>query len=181
MKTIDILRQALLALAVTFAAGLLFVNVYNSVVDANNWGHNFPSSILTARAYFSGFDPGHFYRVASPINQLLGLACLILCWKVDRRLRWLCAAAAAFAIAGDMMTFAYFYPRNDIMFRSAEPLNWDAIRAAHAQWTSMNWVRSGVVAVGLVSAFLAYSRMFALRLVGVTKPSTSIQLQPSAA
>lgn len=181
MKTIDILRQALLVLAVTFAAGLLFVNVYNSVVDANNWGHDFPNSIYAARAYFSGYDPRHFYRVASPINQLLGLASLILCWKVDRRLRWLCAAAAACAIAGDMMTFAYFYPRNDIMFRSAEPLNWDAIRAAHAQWTSMNWVRSGVVALGLVNAFLAYSRFFAIRLVGATRTSNAIHLQQTAA
>jgi len=181
MKTIDILRQALLALAVTFAAGLLFVNVYNSVVDAANWGHNFPNSILAARDYFSGYDPGRFYRVASPINQLLGLASLILCWKVDRRLRWLCAAAAFFAIAGDMMTFAYFYPRNDIMFRSAAPLNWDAIRAAHAQWTSMNWVRSGVVGLGLINAFLAYSRYFALRILGIAKSPAAIRLQPSVA
>jgi hypothetical protein len=163
MKTNDILRQSALALAVTFAAGLLFVNIYNSVVDAPNWGHNLPKSIEATRAYFSVADPGKFFRIASPINQVLAVLALIACWKVDRRLRWLCAAAALFAIAGDMMTFAYFYPRNDIMFRSPVAENLDAIRAAHAQWSAMNWVRSVIVGLGLIMNMLAFARLSSLR------------------
>jgi len=78
MNLTNSLRTTVLALAVTFAAGLLFVNVYNSVVDATHWGSNVPVSIESARAYFKAATPGTFFRVASPLNQILALAALLL-------------------------------------------------------------------------------------------------------
>ena len=69
MKTLVIARNLCLSLSVTFAAGLLFVNVYNSLVDAPNWGHSLPGSIEAARSYYSAADPGSFFRVFSPLNQ----------------------------------------------------------------------------------------------------------------
>jgi len=154
MKTLSIARNLCLALSVTFTAGLLFVNVYNSLVDAPNWGHRLPGSIEAARSYYSAANPGSFFRVFSPLNQAIALLSLVLCWKASPRVRLFCGLALVMAVGMDALTFGYFYPRNAVMFSS--PLtDLGAIRLAHAQWTAMNWVRSAGVAVNLTLAFAA--------------------------
>jgi len=176
MKTIDSNRFVLLTLSLVFAAGLLFVNVYNSVVDAANWGSTLPNSIEAARAYFKNADPGTFYRVASPLNQLICLVALVLCWKVSPRLRLLCGIALALAVANDMFTFAYFFPRNAVLFEQPIAGNMDAIRSAASEWITMNWVRSASVAVNVVVAAMALAT-FLRGLYG----STTLQLRSAAA
>ncbi len=143
----------------TFAAGLLFTNVYNSVIDAHSWGSALPGSIQTARDYFSSRNPGDFYRFASPINQVIALATLALCWRAGGRVRALFAAALVIAVLSDMFTFAYFYPRNHIMFEAPMQAGLEAIRRAQAEWATMNWVRSAGVGLNLI---LSFGGLFAL-------------------
>jgi len=151
------LRKLSLALAISLAAGLLFTNIYTSMVDARNWGANIPASIQTARDYFKTANAGVFFRIFSPANQAAGLLALILCWRAGKRARIYCVIALLFAISTDMLTFAYFYPRNDILFKSPIATNLDAIKTAWEQWTTMNWVRSLICAAGLVFDFLAFN------------------------
>ncbi|HYJ90806.1 MAG TPA: DUF1772 domain-containing protein [Pyrinomonadaceae bacterium] len=160
------LRMVIICLAATLAAGLLFANVYNSVVDVPNWGHDIPASIETTRAYFSAANPGTFFRIFSPALQIVTFVGLALCWRVDRRVRYYLLAALVFAVATDAMTFAYFYPRNDIMFVNPVAGNVDAIRSAWSQWSTMNWPRSVVVAIGLVFDFAALTRFVGRTAVG---------------
>jgi hypothetical protein len=143
------IRLILLALSVAVASGLLFVNVYTSIVDAPNWGADLPNSILAARQYFSVAHPGTFFRIVSPLNQLLAVTALILCWK---RNRYIAIGLLAVTILADVFTFGYFYPRNEILF--VGPVDTDAIRLAWEQWSTMNWVRSALCAVNVVLAFI---------------------------
>jgi hypothetical protein len=142
------LRPILLGLSAAIAAGLLFVNLYNSIVDAPNWGADIPNSIMAARNYFSTANPGNFFRVFSPANQVLALIAVILCWKNNR---YLALASLGVAIVLDVMTFAYFYPRNEIMFIAT--LDENAVRTAWQEWSSMNWIRSTLCAVNTTLAF----------------------------
>jgi len=150
--------MVIICLAATLAAGLLFANIYTSVVDVQNWGHDIPASIETTRAYFSAANPGTFFRMVSPALQIVTLVGLILCWKVDRRVRYYLLTALVLAVATDALTFAYFYPRNDIMFVNPVAGNVDAIRSALSQWKTMNWLRSAVAAIGLICDFAALTR-----------------------
>ena len=144
------IRITLLGISAAIAAGLLFVNVYNSVIDATNWGATFPDSISAARQYFSAVNPGHFYRIASPLNQVVALIAVIACWKFKRE-RYFAIASLVLAVLADALTFGYFYPRNDIMF--AGPIeNIDNIRLAWNQWTTMNWFRSAMCTVNTALA-----------------------------
>jgi hypothetical protein len=148
------LRQSTLFIAATYAAGLLFVNIYNSVIDATSWGSNIPVSIETAKEYFKIVNPGNFMRIASPINQLLTLIALITCWKMGKKMRIYCGSALLIAVLVDVFTFGYFYPRLNIMF--IQPItNVEAIKTAWSEWSSMNWVRSGLVLINLVFDFIA--------------------------
>jgi len=155
MKRIQIL---ILILAATVASGLLFVNIYTSIVDAPNWARDVPASIVAAREYFSVKNPGNFFRVFSPLNQLLALVALIVSWWAPKGTFPICLAALVLAVSVDVFTFAYFYPRNEIMF--VAPIeNIDAIRSALSGWQNMNWIRSGMIAVIVVLDYLALKKI----------------------
>ena len=141
------IRPILLGLSAATASGLLFVNLYSSIVDAPNWGADIPNSIIDARQYFAVANPGHFFRIFSPVNQVLALVVLILCWKNNR---YIAIASLAIAILLDVMTFGYFYPRNDVMFVNA--IDENALRIAWREWSTMNWIRSALCVVNTTLA-----------------------------
>jgi hypothetical protein len=143
------IRLIFLGLAAATAAGLLFVNLYNSIVDAPNWGADLPNSILAARQYFTVANPGNFFRFMSPLNQVLALVAVFICWKQNR---YIALGSLIVAVLADVLTFGYFYPRNEILF--AAPMDENAIRLAWEQWSGMNWFRSTLCGVNTVLAFV---------------------------
>ena len=155
-------RKLLVMLATTFAAGLLFTNIYTSIVDAQNWGYNIPASIQATRDYFHVANPGTFFRLFSPLAQIITLAALVFCWTADKRVRYFLLAALILAVSVDGFTFAYFYPRNDIMFVNPIEGNTDAIRTAWSQWTFMNWPRSAIIVIVLILDFAALNRLISV-------------------
>jgi hypothetical protein len=143
------IRLSFLGLSAAVASGLFFVNLYSSLVDAPNWGSAIPSSFEAARAYFSVANPGTFFRIVSPLNQILALLVVIMCWKTNR---YLALSMLVLTILLDVFTFSYFYPRNEIMFIA--PLNASAAKVAWQEWSSMNWLRTAMCAGNVVLAFV---------------------------
>ncbi len=158
------MKTILLFISIALAAGLFFINFYNSLIDAKSWGSNIPGSIATAREYFKTVNPGNFFRVFSPINQVLGLLVLILFWKSAPSVRLYLGVAFALYVLTDVFTYAYFFPRNDIMWKTAELTDTEVLRKAWAEWSSMNWVRSLMLLVGLFFSFLSLHKIYLLRL-----------------
>ncbi len=154
------MKQVILFASIAVASGVLFVNIYNSLIDATSWGSNIPASIATTREYFKNVNPGNFFRYFSPLNQVLALLVLILFWKANPAVRLYLAIAFACYIIGDIFTFAYFYPRNDIMFKTAKLTDTGVLKRAWSQWSSMNWVRSFIVFIGLIFSFISVSKIF---------------------
>lgn len=147
-----------LVLAATVASGLLFVNIYTSMVDAPNWARDVPASITATREYFGVANPGTFFRIFSPVNQVLALAAAVSAWWAPRGTFTICVATLILAVLVDVFTFTYFYPRNDIMF--VAPIdNIDAIRSALSGWRNMNWLRSGMIVVIVFLDFLALMKV----------------------
>ncbi|MBP6825052.1 MAG: DUF1772 domain-containing protein [Saprospiraceae bacterium] len=157
------MKTILLFISITLAAGLLFINFYNSLIDAKSWGSNIPNSIATAREYFKTVNPGNFFRLFSPINQVLGLLVLILFWKSAPSARLYLGVAFALYVLTDVFTYAYFFPRNDIMWKTAELTDTEVLGKAWAEWSSMNWVRSLMLLVGLFFSFLSLHKIYLLR------------------
>ena len=149
------MKKTILILSAIVASGILFVNVYTSVVDAQNWGRDIPASLIDAREYFRAANPGTFFRLISPVNQLLTLLALVICWRAGKKVRIYCGIALLCAVASEALTFAYFYPRNAIMFTDPLDPNTEALKAMWSQWTTMNWCRSAIIATEVVFDFLA--------------------------
>jgi len=157
------MKRIILLLSLIIASGVLMTNIYNSLIDAKSWGSDIPNSIQAARQYFKSVDPGDFYRVFSPINQVLALICVILCWKAGKNIRLVLIGAFLLYFAADMFTFAYFYPRNDIMFR--QPMDLEKIRIAWQGWTTMNWLRTLMVAVGVFCTGYSLDAVYSKKMV----------------
>lgn len=147
-------------LSVCVASGILFTNIYTSLVDAKSWGSNVPHSIEAAREYFKVVNPGNFFRVISPLNQLLGILALILCWKIAPSARLWLGLAFALYVLGDAFTFAYFYPRNEIIFKTAQLTDVDLLTKTVRDWQNMNWLRSLLVLAGLCCSLVALQKIF---------------------
>ena len=152
----------LLFASISFACGLLFVNLYTSLIDAKSWGSDIPNSIATAREYYKTVNPGDFFRIFSPVNQILAVLVLVLFWKSSPPIRMYLGVALVMYILGDILTFAYFYPRNDIMFKTAQLTDLSLLKKTWSEWTMMNWFRSLVILVGLLFSFLSLHKIYSL-------------------
>lgn len=182
LNQLNQMKKIILFASIMLASGLLFTNVYNSLVDAKSWGSDIPQSLATARLYFKSANPGDFFRVFSPINQLLGLLALIMFWKFSSTVRTYLGIALVLYVLCDVFTFAYFYPRNDILFKTV-PLSMTAVlRKAWSGWNTMNWLRSLMLFAGLICSFLAldkiYARMQEIAMIKRTSHLTDKALQP---
>jgi len=158
------MKPLILFASIFIASGLILVNMYTSLIDARSWGSNIPNSIATAREYFKTVNPGNFFRIFSPVNQILGLLVLILFWKSSPSIRLYVGAAFVLYILADVFTFAYFYPRNDIMFRTAQLADEDLLKKTWSEWNMMNWVRTLILVAGLFFSFLSLHKFYSLQL-----------------
>ena len=152
------MKNIVLYASVAFSSGLLFVNIYNSIVNAANWESNIPLSITATRNFFVVANPGTFFRLIDPTNMLLIVLALFLFWKKSTSIRLPLVIALLCYISSMVLTFNYFYPRNEIMFLSEQLPDTETLKKAASEWGRMNWVRSFMSLAGLVCLFLALDK-----------------------
>jgi len=160
------MKQLLLFTSIALASGILFVNIYTSLIDARSWGSNIPQSISTAREYFKTVNPGYFFRKFSPVNQVLALVVLILFWKAVPNTRLYLGAALILYVLGDVLTFAYFYPRNEILFNSGSLDDVALLKKTWQEWTGMNWIRSLIFLAGIICSCIGLNRIYLKNIIG---------------
>jgi uncharacterized membrane protein len=153
------MKRTLLFASLVVASGIMLTNIYTSIVDAPSWGSNIPSSINAAREYYKVSNPGNFFRIFSPLNQGLGLLCVVLFWKSGKPTRHYLLGAFLLYCLAEGLTFMYFYPRNAIMFESATA-DQAVLRDVWQQWSTTNWLRTLVVAAGVVCSAMALHRSY---------------------
>jgi uncharacterized membrane protein len=118
--------------------------------------------IGAAREYFKTVSPGNFFRLFSPINQVLGLLALIFFWKSSPGIRLGLGAAFVLYIIADVFTFAYFYPRNDIMFKTAQLSDVNLLKKTVTEWSNMNWLRTAIIFAGLCCSCVSLHKIYLL-------------------
>jgi anthrone oxygenase-like protein len=149
------MKVAIAFLSIFMAAGLTMVTVYNTLVDAKSWGSNIPTSIQTARDYYSHVDPRRFYLIIGPPTVLLGALTTFMFWRDAVSMRLLFGASAACYALIVLLTISYFVPRDLILFRTPLQEHLDEIRAAATQWSRMNWARTLLGCVGVLCSMRA--------------------------
>lgn len=151
------MRKIVLYSAIAFSSGLFFSLVFNSIVNAANWESNIPHSITATRDFFVVANPGTFFQVVDPTTMLLTVLALILLWK-SSSIRMFLGIALLCYISSMILTFTYFYPRNDLMFTSEQLPDIETLKKAATEWGRMGWVRCLLSLAGLVCSFIALDK-----------------------
>lgn len=154
------MKKTILFTSVAFASGVLFANVYNSLVNAVATDSDIPNSVMAARAFFKTVNPGDFFKIFSPASQILTLVSLVLFWKAGKSVRIFLGIALLCAVAGDIFAFTYFHPRSDILFLAEPVPDTETLKKLSAEWSAMNWVRSFILFVGVVCSFFAVDKIY---------------------
>jgi len=152
------MKKIVLYLSIALSSGLFFTNIYNSIVNAANWESNIPQSITATRQFFVVANPGTFFKLIDLPNILLIVLALILFWKKSSSIRLYLGIALFCFISSLVLTFTYFYPRNEIMFLSEQFPDTETLKTAASEWGRMNWIRSLIWLAGLICSFLALDK-----------------------
>lgn len=153
------MKKIVLYACIALSSGLFFTNIYNSIVNAANWESNIPQSITATRDFFVVANPGTFFKLIDLPNLMLTGLAWCLFWRESTSIR-LCLGIALFCfISSLILTFTYFYPRNEIMFLSEQLPDTETLKTAAAEWGRMNWIRSMIWLVGLISSFVALDKV----------------------
>jgi hypothetical protein len=152
------MRKIVLYAAVAFSSGLFFTLVYNSIVNSANWESNIPQSITAARDFFIVANPGTFFQLVDPTTMLLTVLALILSWKQSSSIRLFLGIALLCYVSSMILTFTYFYPRNEVMFLSKQLPDTETLKKAASEWGRMGWVRSLLSLAGLICTFIALDK-----------------------
>jgi len=147
------MKIAVLYLSIIFASGLVMVTVYNTLIDAKSWSSDVPASIQTARDYYKHVNPRRFYAIFGPLKILVSLLTIILFWRDGTSLRLFFGVSFALYAAILVLTFAYFIPRDLILFTWPISDHIDEIRTAISQWSHMNWLRTFFGLAGVLFSF----------------------------
>jgi hypothetical protein len=152
------MKKLVLYAAIALSSGLFFTNIYNSIVNAANWESNIPLSIKATKDFFTVANPGTFFKLIDLPNLILIVFALILFWKNSPSIRLYLGIAILCFISSLVLTFTYFYPRNEIMFLSEQLPDTETLKRVAAEWGRMNWVRSLIWLVGLICTFNALDK-----------------------
>ncbi|WP_316738934.1 DUF1772 domain-containing protein [Pedobacter aquatilis] len=156
------MKKVILLSSVALACGVLFANIFNSLVIANATASDIPSSVLAAKVFFKTINPGNFFAIFSPATQVLTLLSLILCWKKSKYIRVYLGIALICYVLGDVFAFTYFHPRTDLMMSEPTP-DAETLKILSSEWSNMNWVRSLVLFIGIVCSFAAVDKFYLLK------------------
>lgn len=144
------LEHALLTLSLLGLALLLGATAYESVVMAPNYGRDVPESIDVARRFLQRTTPAHYFRVLTPVTQLILLGSVVITWR-SAEVRYPTLAALVVLVLLDGITFTFHYPRLAIMFKGPMPEDAQRLRRAAREWAVGNIVRIAL----LIAAVLA--------------------------
>jgi len=160
------MKKVILLSSVAVASGVLFANVFNSMVIAAATDSDIPNSVLAAKVFFKTVNPGNFFKIFSPASQILTLLSLILYWKSTKNTRLFLGIALICYVAGDIFAFTYFHPRTDIMMSQPTP-DTETLKILSSEWSTMNWVRSLVLLIGVVCSFAAVDKSYSLKSTSI--------------
>lgn len=138
--------------------------MYEMVVILPLWSSAPPESVIAwnSRPQFI-INPTQFYLPVALTCVLSSSGAFVAAWKVGKNWRWhLISAASAIATLG--FTLAFFFSKNEVLFRNQHGgLSGGEITAIANAWIAGNWVRVVIMAIGFLASLSALSAV-ALRV-----------------
>jgi hypothetical protein len=132
--------------------------------------HDPPASLATSLEFMRIRAPSDFYPPLGFLSWLLGAASVIAVWRTPGARRWIMLSLAMIVCDG-LLSMAYFWPRNTIMFIEGPAVHPpEVLRQAASEFERMHWWRvafNGAAAVTAFTSFLVCYRFSIAASAGV--------------
>ncbi len=115
MTTFELIGQIALAVAIVSVGAVLGGNLFDVIVNEKNLTRNFPDSVEHIRRFYKFSNPGHFFRLFTPIYGLSALIALLCFWHVAYGRRWLIIGSILSYALTQVITIVYFFPQNQLL------------------------------------------------------------------
>jgi hypothetical protein len=110
-------------------------------------------------------DPKDFFAPAGMLGMLTGVGSLIFGWRVKSTRPWISASVVIILVGEILLSMAYFWPRNTIMFVEGTAVHSVAqLKQTAQEFQTGHWLRVTMSAAAATSAFLGFLKFYRHRI-----------------
>ncbi len=143
---------------------LLGAILFDTLVLYPDIFYDVPRSLDTAVEFMVVRGPGDFFRPLGFFSWLTGIGALILGWRVKSARYWILASLIMMVCQG-LISMAFFWPRNTIMFTEGTAVHSVAYLHQTAQeFQTGHWLRVAFNVAASALSFMGFLRFYRHRV-----------------
>lgn len=162
------------ALVLTYLWTLMIhlgANVFETFIIYPNIFYDVPRSLQTATAFFVVRGPSDFFPPVGALALLGGIGSVIMGWRVASARNWLLGSFVIQFLGGFLVSVAYFWPKNQVLFDEGTAVHSAAYLQQVAQeFRTGHWLRLATSAAASAAAFVGFMRFYRHRLASERVP-----------
>ncbi len=122
--------------------------------------HDAPRSLETTMEFMVVTSPGDFFPPLGFLSWLTGIGALILSWRVKSARYWILGSLIVMVCQG-LVSMAFFWPRNTIMFEEGTAVHSVAYLQQTAQeFQTGHWLRVAFNAAASALSFVGFLKFY---------------------
>lgn len=159
---------------------LLGAIVFETVVVYPNIFHDVPQSLETGMAFMTVSGPHDFFPPAGMLAILTGVGAAIFGWRVKSARYWIVGSVLFLFVGEFLLSAAFFWPRNAIMFEEGTAVHSVAyLQRVAREFQAAQWVRVAANAAASVSAFVGFLRVHRHRIISRSSAQANSEIAHS--
>lgn len=124
-----------------------------------------PASFATALDFMAVAAPNDFFPPLGLLSWVTGAGSLILAWRVKSARYWI-LGSLLMIVAEGMVSMAFFWPRNAIMFVEGPAVHSaEVLRQTALEFQRLHWLRVAFNAIGSALIFTGFLRFYRYTLL----------------
>ena len=144
---------------------LLGANIFETFIIYPNIFHNVPQSLDTAMAFMTVRGPADFFPLIGGMALLTGIGAVLLSWNVTAVRYWFVGSVVIVIVGQFLLSVAFFWPRNTIMFVEGPAVHSAAtLQQTAREFQTGHWVRLAMSAVAPAVAFVGFLKFYRHRI-----------------
>ncbi len=122
--------------------------------------HDPPRSLETGLEFMSVRAPSDFFPPLGFLSWITGIGALVLGWRVKSARYWILFSLIMIVCEG-LVSMAFFWPRNEIMFVEGRAVHSDEfLRQTAQEFQMLHWSRLAFNAAASISIFVGFLKFY---------------------
>ena len=122
--------------------------------------HDAPRSLETTMEFMAVSSPGDFFPPLGFFSWLTGIGALILGWRVRSARYWILVSLTMIVCEG-LVSMAFLWPRNTIMFTEGTAVHSEAyLRQVAQEFQTLHWSRLAFNVAASASIFVGFLKFY---------------------